>query len=195
MKAAEAYHLGFLRGHCKVELAQPVRQFAVKPLGFLSISKRTDEVISVPQNKRFPLAVRLDSLFKPQIQPKMEVDIRQYRRYDTSLRRAGLRMQYFAVRVQHACLQPFANQVQESRIVDPLLKHPDQPVMVDVVEKALDVGLNDIPVFPELKIELQIFDGLPGASGGSVTVAGVQKISLKNRRQQPGTGRLKQSVL
>ena len=42
-------------------------------------------------------------------------------------------MDYLAVRVQNPRLQPLANQVQKSGIVNALTQHPQQPVMIDTL--------------------------------------------------------------
>ena len=86
MKAAEAYHFGFLCCHFKIELVQSFEKFMVKPLGLIAVGKCAYEVIGIPEDERIAFTVGLDPLFKPQVQTKMKVDICQYRRNNPTLR-------------------------------------------------------------------------------------------------------------
>ena len=63
-------------------------------------------------------------------------------------------MDYLAVRVQDPRLKPLADQVQKCGIINALTEHPQQPVMIDIVEKAFDIGLNNITELAELEVEL-----------------------------------------
>ena len=67
--------------------------------------------------------------------------------------------------------------------------------MIDIVEKASDIGFDNVPEFPEVKIELQIFDRLSGASVGSVSITGIYEIRFEYRCQYLGAGQLHQPVL
>ena len=53
--------------------------------------------------------------------------------------------------------------------------------MLDIVEKAFDIGLDNIAKFAELKIELQVFDRFFGTPIEPVAVACVHKVGFKNR--------------
>ena len=44
---------------------------------------------------------------------------------------------------QRAGLQPFAYQANDARVADPVLQELGQPLVADLVEEALDVGVHD----------------------------------------------------
>src|SRR5262245_53818939 len=54
--------------------------------------------------------------------------------------------------LQHPCLEPFPNQTQEWPIIDPQLEHLQELVVVDAVEEALDVNLDNVTVATKLKL-------------------------------------------
>jgi hypothetical protein len=41
-----------------------------------------------------------------------------------------------AAGIEHSCLEPFPNQSQQRAVLQAFLQHPDQPVVLDVVERA-----------------------------------------------------------
>ncbi len=63
-------------------------------------------------------------------------------RDDSALRAPGRRMDYRPILFQYPRLEPFADQPDKRFIVHPLLQHALQPVMIDIIEEALDVRLN-----------------------------------------------------
>src|SRR5512145_2702213 len=54
----------------------------------------------------------------------------------TALGRPSLGMDDLAIRVQHTCLQPFANQVEKGPVVDAHAQHVQEPCMVHMLEEA-----------------------------------------------------------
>ena len=49
-----------------------------------------------------------------------------------------------------------------------------------MVEKALNISLNNISVFPELEVKTQVVDRIFRTPKGSVTIAIVQKVRLED---------------
>src|SRR3954453_786755 len=56
---------------------------------------------------------------------------------------------------QHPSLEPFPDQPQKRPIVNPQLEHLQELVVVDPVEKPLDVNLDDVTVTTKLDLLLQ----------------------------------------
>ncbi len=46
--------------------------------------------------------------------------------------------------IQNPGLQPLLDQSQKRSIVDAFFEHTDHPTMIDIVEKAPDIGLYDV---------------------------------------------------
>ena len=67
--------------------------------------------------------------------------------------------------------------------------------MVQVVEKALDVGLDEVPIPTVLQVEGQVTDRLLRTTLGPVSITEVQEILLIDRTQQLGTSPLDKFVL
>src|SRR3990170_1741299 len=65
-------------------------------------------------------------------------------------------MDHLPIRVQYACLEPLVDQSQKRAVVNALGKHLEQPLVVEVVEEALDVGFDHIVVVPELQYDGQL---------------------------------------
>jgi hypothetical protein len=112
-----------------------------------------------------------------------------------ALRRAGLRMHDRSVGLQNTGLQPLTNQSQEGPVVDALLEHLQQPVVVEIIEEALDVGLHDIPIDPVLQVEGELPHRIQCATVWSVSIAACEEVLLVDGHEQLGTGELHQLVL
>ena len=63
-----------------------------------------------------------------------------------ALRRPLLRLDQVSI-FEHACRQPFGDQPDNSPIADPMLDEADQPILVNLVEKGLNVAV-EYPVDP-----------------------------------------------
>lgn len=92
------------------------------------------------------------------------------RRNHAALRCAAGRLDGLLSRLPHARFQPLVDQRQERFIVDSLGQHFHQPRVAHVIEKAFDVGFDDVAIPSELKIEHQAVNGLMGALVGAVAV-------------------------
>ena len=74
----------------------------------------------------------------------MQVDVGQHRGDNPSLWAAGYRVHYLPVDVQNAGFEPFPDKIEKGPVVDPQFQHPHQPVVVEVIEEAFDVGFYDV---------------------------------------------------
>ena len=119
----------------------------------------------------------------------MSIDIRQDGRNNPALRRPRHRVKNCAVRLSYPCLQPFAYQVQKCLVIYAKGQHFQQPVMVTVVEEALNVGLHHIPKPSELQLESQVSDRVIGASACSIPLADIQELlfidGVEHHRHRP----------
>ncbi len=66
--------------------------------------------------------------------------------------------------------------------------------MIHVVEKAFDIGFNNVPIAPVLKVEGEVLDRMLRASTGTITVTAIQKVFLIDGSQQFRTCQLHEFV-
>ena len=78
----------------------------------------------------------------------MKVNVRQERADHRALRRPLLRLDQVSI-FEHACRQPFGNQPDNSPVANPMFDEADQPILVNLVEKGLNVAV-EYPVDPPL---------------------------------------------
>ena len=152
MESTEAVDAGFLRGHRQTEFVQPFGEHPVKCFRFSLILEGADKVIRVADDVCLSLAAWFHHPLKPQVQRVVEVDVRQYRRNHSALRCPGVGMMDRAVPFQYPSLEPGVDQPEKRFVVNPLFQHPQQPVMVYVVEEAVDVGFHNVSVPAELQL-------------------------------------------
>ena len=79
---------------------------------------------------------------------RLEVNVRQERADDRALRRPLLRLDQVSI-FEHACRQPFGDQPDNSPVANPMFDEADQPILVNLVEKGLNVAI-EYPVDPPL---------------------------------------------
>jgi hypothetical protein len=89
-----------------------------------------------------------------------------------------------AVGPQNARLQPFPNQAQKGAVIDALAQHGQELRVVQLVEEALDIGFDQVPLRPVLEIEGEVMDRLQRSSPGAIAIATSQKILLLDGHQQ-----------
>jgi hypothetical protein len=103
-------------------------------------------------------------------------------------------VQNLPVDVQNAGFEPFPNEVKKGPVVDPQLQHLQQPVMVEVIEEAFDVGFDDVTELAKLEVETEVLDRCLGTSPRPVAIADGQKVLLVDGVQDLGAGKLHQLV-
>jgi hypothetical protein len=135
-----------------------------------------------------------NNLLEPEIKRIMKVDIGKHGRNNTALGGSGYRVYDPAVLLKDTRLQPLTNQTKKGTVVDPLLKHSHQPLVVNVVKEPLDIGI-DYPAESAPMQPLAQFKGGPlWAFATSVTMTAWQKILLIYGRQYLGCHSLHQLV-
>ena len=162
MKSAKTKHLCFARLNPEIEFLQPLWQHLVESFGILLIAEGTDPIIGIPTEDGFAFAMQLDHPVKPQVKGVVEIDIRQNGGDNPALRRSGLRVNHRPIRFQYPSLQPFTYQVQKRRIINAQGQHLQQPLMVDVVKEALNIGFHKIPKRPVLQLKRQVSHRVQG---------------------------------
>src|SRR5258708_68876 len=101
---------------------------------------------------------------------------------DRALRRPLLRLDQVSI-FEHACRQPFGYHPDNSPVANPMLDEADQPILVNLVEKGLNVAIED-PVDPPLPDpERERIPRLMLVTLRSETVAEAQELRLIDRRQ------------
>jgi hypothetical protein len=99
-----------------------------------------------------------------------------------------------SVTLQYAGLQPTGNEPQKRLVVDALAQHLEQPIMVEAVEKAFDVGFYYVPVAAELQLVGEVFDRLLSPHSRAVAVAQGQEVVLVDGFEQQSDGPLQKPV-
>src|SRR2546430_953891 len=131
------------RNHCRLfgmngqtEAVESLRQDGHHParVGFQLAAD--DKIISKTRHKAPTLHPGLDLLDKPRIQDLMQEYIRHHGRNHPALRRALVRVRKLS-RLQHAGVQPLADEPQYPPIIDPLRDKRSQVVPVEIVENPL----------------------------------------------------------
>jgi site-specific DNA recombinase len=69
---------------------------------------------------------------------------------NSALRGAGLRINHMSIRLQNSSLQPFPDQAEKGPVIDAQTQHLNQLVVVQMVEKAFDIGLYQVTITAEL---------------------------------------------
>jgi site-specific DNA recombinase len=104
------------------------------------------------------------------------------RSHHRALRRPLLRLDQVSI-IEHACRQPFGDQPDNSPIANPMFDEADQPILVNLVEKGLNVAV-EYPVDPPLPDpERERIQRLMLVTLRSETVAEAQELRLIDRRQ------------
>ena len=112
----------------------------------------------------------------------MQVDVRQQRTDDRTLRRSLRRRDLDAV-LEHTRLEPFPNQADDALVANPVFDEPDQPVMADPVEERLDVGVENPSHLSSCNSERECIQRVVLAASGPEPIAEPQELRLIDRRQ------------
>ena len=76
----------------------------------------------------------------PEIEDVVQEDVGQERADARALRRSPVRLVPLTA-LQDAGLEPHPDEPEDARIGDPVREHPHQPLVVNRVEEAADVGI------------------------------------------------------
>ena len=148
---AEAQAAGFLRRQLQAELAEAGSQRRVDALGVLLVLEGGHAVVGVAAERGRPPTVAFHRVFEPAIQRRMPIPIGENRGDDASLGTPRFRLDHPAIRFQDAGFQPSSDQAEKGTVVDPFRQHRQEQVMVDVIEKALDIRFHLHGVVPVLQ--------------------------------------------
>src|SRR5262245_25664305 len=134
----------FLRMNSEAETGEAFRQDCHNPAGIDFALTADDKIIGTAAQKTSALHPGVDVLDQPFVQDMMQEYIGEHGRNDPALRRPLVGVQQRS-RLQHARVQPLANQSEYSSITDSLLDKLPQMAPVQVVEKSTDIRI-DYPV-------------------------------------------------
>src|SRR2546427_8647834 len=105
------------------------------------------------------------------------------------------RVCHFAIGIQHSGLEPLPNQPQQRPVANPPAQHLDEYVLIEIVEKPLDIGFDHEMVIPELELDRQFVDCVQSPLVRPVSRATTQEILLVDGFQYPCDRQLQQLVL
>jgi hypothetical protein len=80
--------------------------------------------------------------------------------------------------LSHACLPPFPTQPPQRTILPALFPHPDQPVVLAVVQASLAVRFDHEVIPPNLELDRQLIHGVQGSDVGPISVATAPEVLL-----------------
>ena len=126
--------------------SEPGLEVGKELLCFVPVFEANDGVVRVAHDNHVTGGASLPPLVDPLIIGMMEVNVRQERADDRALRRPFLRLDQVSI-FEHACRQPFGDQSDNSPVANPMLDEADQPILVNLVEKGLNVTI-EYPVDP-----------------------------------------------
>ena len=100
-------------------LTETLRQHFQNPAGVLLTGEAHDEVVRVADQEGTSTQARLHVPLEPHVQHVVQIDVGQQRRNHSALRGAFLRVGNLPV-LQHARVQPLADQSQQHAVSHPL---------------------------------------------------------------------------
>ena len=80
-------------------------------------------------------------------------------------------------------------------VVDPLVQHFQQPVVIHIIKETLDIGFYNITINSKLELKRQLAHGNSGIFPRAITVAEREEILLVDCVQESDTGSLNDLVL
>jgi len=78
-----------------------------------------------------------------------------------------------AVGLQHSSRQPLPNQAQQGAVIAALAQHGPEPRVVQLVEEAWDIGLDQRAIRPVLAVEGEVTDRLLRSPSGAIPLAAI----------------------
>ncbi len=126
----------------KTELEHALFQVGQKLLGLRFMFKSHNKVVSPTHDNHLAARFVLPSLLCPQIKNVMKINIRKQGTDAPALRYSFFR--FFSAAFDHdTSLEPFLDQADHSLILNSMFDKFDQPFVVEIVEKAPDVSIQD----------------------------------------------------
>src|SRR5205823_2889239 len=116
----------------------------------------------------------------PQIEV-VQVDVAEQGGKWAALRGAGLRVGDDAA-LPHPGPEPCRDELQDSPVTDPLPEEPKEPVVIELVEEAADIG-PDRPAPAPLDLLPHPVHRLVGGAAGTEAKGAVEEVCLEDRRE------------
>ena len=179
---SELHRLGLLLGDLEPELGQSLFEQGLERFGLTAARKGAYEVVRIAHELAWPKAAFGHLFLEPQVQRIVQVDVGEYGRHNAALRAARRRVHHAAVFFQYACSQPLPDQADEGTVIDALLYHPLQPVVVHVAEEPTNVGLDNPVIPPKLQRLLKVIERVMRPEALPVAIAAIQEVLPVDRR-------------
>src|SRR5207249_2072156 len=121
--AAELDQAGLVGMQFQSELRETFSKIVEELLGFISMLKAQDEVVSKTDDDHVA-ARRLSPSLDPEVEHVVKVDVSQQRADTSALNRTHLALRSLPI-LQHAGVEPFLDQPHHAPVRDTLLDEPD----------------------------------------------------------------------
>src|SRR5712691_9459884 len=170
----ETHQTGLVGMEAEPVLAESLRPHLQHPPRIALPLEDQHEVIGKADQESFPLQPGLHHRLKPRVQHLVEVDVRQERRDDSSLRSSCQWMAEGST-FHHSRLQPLVKGAADHTIAHPLVQKTPELTAIQIVVETLDVSLYD-PASPHRHETLpQSKNRLMRRSPGEESVRAVEK--------------------
>jgi len=105
-----------------------------------------DDVVGVAHDDHVALGLQAPPSLSPEIEDIVQVDVGQQRRDYRTLTSSYVTCVDDPI-VQDACLQPFSDEANDTSVADPVLQETDEPLVINRVKEAPNVGIQDVVHF------------------------------------------------
>jgi transposase len=161
-----------------------VSYFGLNP----SVRQADDNVIRVAHDNHVTRGLAPSPALGPEVEDVVQVDIGEQRRDYRALRGPDVTDRHGPV-FQDARPQPFPDQADDARITDPVLHETDQPCLVDRVEEAPDIRIENVVHLPAADPDGQGIQRIMLAALWSESIREPEEILLvdcvQHRRRRP----------
>ena len=145
----------------------------------IAVLEADDRAVRVADHDHVPMGMAVPPLFYPEVINVMRVDIRQQRRDDRPLWRAGRAFRPCAV-FQNPRFQPFADETRDPLAANPVFEEAHQPAVADGVEERPDTGIQHGARLPPVKSRRQGVQRIVLAASGAEPMGEPGEIRLVN---------------
>ena len=188
--AAELDDPRFIGVQFQPELRKALAQFCQKLLCLMTILKLThNEIVSETDHDHITVGSLLSPLMGPEVEPVMEIEVRQQRADTATLNRSYLRVDSLAL-FQHAGLEPFLDQTHDAPVCHAVLDKLHQPSVIQSVIEPPDVGIEHPIHLSRSDPNRQRVQRLVWTTSRSKSVRETQEVLLVNRVQHLDRGTL-----
>jgi hypothetical protein len=178
-----------LRMKLKAEREQTLFQISQKLLGLRPMFKTHNEVVGPSHDDHLTARFVRSTLLRPEIQGVMKVDICKQGTDRPSLRNTLFRLRPLAI-LHDTRREPFLNQADHAFIPNSVFDKLDQPVMVEVVEEAPDISIQDPVHSSRQETDIESIEAVVLPLAGSISIGKTEKVSLVDRVQHFDRGPL-----